>query len=306
MSVSLAVAQLLNGLQLGVLLFVLSAGLTLVFGIMNVINLAHGSLFMLGAYFAVSVFAWSGSFVLAVLAAGVGSLLVGVLLERVALSRLYDRDHLDQVLCTFGLILIFNEVVRGVWGPAPVRMGTPESLSGAVPLLGFNYPEYRLAVIVIGLALAGLLFLIIHRTRAGMLIRAAATNGAMLTALGVDSRLLYIAVFAFGAMLAGLAGAIAGPMVAVQPGMGESILILAFVVIVTGGVGSVRGAFFGAMMIGVVDTFGRAFLPLLLREIFDRNMAQAAGPAIASMAIYLLMAAVLALRPEGLVRARGS
>jgi branched-chain amino acid transport system permease protein len=306
MSVSLAVTQLLNGLQLGMLLFVLSAGLTLVFGIMNVINLAHGALFMLGAYFAVSMFAWSGSFLLAVLAAGVGTMVVGIATERVALARLYDRDHLDQVLCTFGLILIFNEIVRGIWGPAPVRMGTPEYLSGAVPLLGFNYPEYRLAVIVIGLVLAGALFLVIHRTRAGMLIRAAATNGAMLAALGVDSRLVYVAVFAFGALLAGLAGAIAGPMVAVQPGMGEPILILAFVVIVTGGVGSVRGAFLGAMVIGVVDAFGRAFLPLFLREMFDRNVAQAAGPAIASMLIYLLMAVVLAVRPEGLFRTRGS
>jgi branched-chain amino acid transport system permease protein len=297
---SLFLTQLLNGLQLGILLFLLSAGLTLVFGIMNFVNLAHGSLYMMGAYFAAAAYGWSGSFIVAGLIAVPATLALGLAVERVALARLYSRDHLDQVLTTFGLILIFNEVVRFVWGSAPVYMNVPAALAGTVSLFGLPYSAYRFAIIAVGLAVGAGLYLLIHRTRIGMLIRAGAANGAMVAALGVNIRLLNSLVFGLGAALAALAGLMAGPIFAVQPGMGEPILILTLVVIITGGIGSIRGAFYGALLVGVVDTVGRAFLPGILREFFERAIAQAAGPAIASMLIYLLMAVVLALRPKGL------
>jgi len=297
---SLLFTQLLNGLQLGILLFLLSSGLTLVFGIMNFVNLAHGSLYMLGAYFAASAFRATGSFLAAGVIAVAATLALGVAVERLALARLYARDHLDQVLTTFGLILIFNEAVRFVWGSAPVYMNVPAALAGTVNLFGLPYPAYRFAIIAVGLAVGLALYVLIHRTRVGMLIRAGAANGPMVAALGVNIRLLNTLVFGLGAALAALAGLMAGPIFAVQPGMGESILILTLVAIVTGGIGSIRGAFYGALLVGVVDTVGRAFLPALLREFLDRALAQAAGPALASMLIYLLMAVVLALRPRGL------
>jgi branched-chain amino acid transport system permease protein len=300
MTFALFVTQALNGLQLGILLFLLAAGLTLVFGIMNFVNLAHGSLYMMGAYFAAAVFNATNSFVLAGVVAVPASLLLGVVVERVALARLYPRDHLDQVLATFGLILFFNELVRIVWGPASVYMNAPEALSGTVMFLGFGYPAYRFAIIGAGLAVGAGLYWVIHRTRIGMLIRAGATNPAMVSALGVNIGRLNTLVFGLGAGLAGLAGWMAGPILSVQPGMGEPILILTLVVIVTGGIGSIRGAFYGALIVGVVDTIGRAFLPALFREFMERTLAQAAGPAIASMLIYLLMAVVLAVRPQGL------
>jgi len=293
--------QLLNGLQLGVLLFLLSAGLTLVFGIMNVVNLAHGSLYMMGAYFAAAGFnAFDGSFLAAALVAIPGTLLLGLLIERLVLANLYLRDHLDQVLATFGLILFFNEVVRFVWGASSVYMNVPSWLSGTVNLFGLPYPSYRFAIIAVGLAVGLGLYALINRTRVGMLIRAGASNPVMVSALGVNIKGLNTLVFGLGAALAGLAGLMAGPIVSVQAGMGEPILILTLVVIVTGGIGSIRGAFYGALIVGIVDTVGRAFLPALLRELFDRSVAQAVGPAIASMLIYLLMAAVLALKPQGL------
>ena len=301
MTTGLFLTQLLNGLQLGVLLFLLASGLTLVFGIMNFVNLAHGSLYMMGAYFAAAGYnAFDGSFLAAALCAVPGTLLLGLLIERVLLTTLYRRDHLDQVLATFGLILFFNEVVRGIWGPASVYMNTPAWLSGTVDLFGLKYPAYRFAIITVGLLVGLGLYLVIHRTRVGMLIRAGASNAEMVSALGVNIRGLNTTVFAMGAALAGLAGLMAGPIVSVQSGMGEPILILTLVVIVTGGIGSIRGAFYGALIVGVVDTVGRIFLPMLLREFLERSIAQAAGPAIASMLIYLLMAAVLALKPQGL------
>ena len=301
MTTGLFLTQLLNGLQLGVLLFLLASGLTLVFGIMNFVNLAHGSLYMMGAYFAAAGYnAFDGSFLAAALCAIPGTLLLGLLIERVLLTTLYRRDHLDQVLATFGLILFFNEVVRGIWGPASVYMNTPAWLSGTVDLFGLKYPAYRFAIITVGLLVGLGLYLVIHRTRVGMLIRAGASNAEMVSALGVNIRGLNTTVFAMGAALAGLAGLMAGPIVSVQSGMGEPILILTLVVIVTGGIGSIRGAFYGALIVGVVDTVGRIFLPMLLREFLERSIAQAAGPAIASMLIYLLMAAVLALKPQGL------
>jgi branched-chain amino acid transport system permease protein len=300
MSATLLLTQLLNGCQLGVLLFLLSAGLTLVLGIMNFVNLAHGSLFMMGAYFAAAAYNATGSFLLAALAAVGGSLLLGLLMERVVLARLYQRDHLYQVLVTFGLILLSNEVVRAAWGPSPVFIGVPDALSGTVDLLGVTYPAYRFAIIVVGLLVGAALYGLIHQTRLGTLIRAGAADADMVAALGVNIRLVNAGVFGLGAALAGLAGLMAGPILSVQPGMGEPILILTLVVLITGGIGSIRGAFYGALIVGIVDTIGRAFLPTLLREVVERTVAQAAGPAIASMLIYLLMAVVLAVRPAGL------
>jgi len=297
---SLLFTQVLNGIQLGVLLFLLSAGLTLVFGIMNFVNLSHGSIYMMGAYFAAAAFNWSNSFLVAALVAVPGTLVLGLIIERVALSTLYARDHLDQVLATFGLILFFNEVVRIIWGPASIYMNVPPALSGTVDLFGLPYPSYRFAIITVGLLVGIALYLLIHKTRIGMLIRAGASNATMVGALGVNIKFLNAMVFGVGAALAGLAGLMAGPILSVQPGMGEPILILTLVVIVTGGIGSIRGAFYGALIVGIVDTMGRALLPLFLREVFERTVAQAAGPAIASIMIYLLMAVVLAFRPQGL------
>lgn len=305
MTTSLFFTQLLNGVQLGVLLFLLSAGLTLVFGIMNFVNLTHGSLYMMGAYFAAAGYnAFDNSFLAAALFAVPGTLLLGALVERIALATLYTRDHLDQVLATFGLILFFNEVVRVIWGPASVYMNVPTWLTGTVDLFGLPYPSYRFAIIAVGLGVGAGLHIVIHRTRMGMLIRAGASNPDMVSALGVDIKGLNRLVFALGAGLAGLAGLMAGPIVSVQSGMGEPILILTLVVIVTGGIGSIRGAFYGALIVGIVDTVGRAFLPALLREFLERSIAQAAGPAVASILIYLLMATVLALRPQGLFPVR--
>lgn len=300
MNGTIVFAQLLNGLQYGVLLFLLAAGLTLVFGIMSFVNLAHGSLYMMGAYFAATAFQYTGSFGLALLVAMLGSLLLGLALEFVAVARLYRRDHLDHVLATFGLVLFFNELVRIIWGPQPVFLQVPEFLSGAVPIAGFSYPAYRFAIIVVGLVVAVGSWLLINKTRVGMLIRAGAVNPAMVAALGVNIRLLNAMLFAVGAMLAGLAGAMAGPILSVQSGMGESVLITTLVVIVIGGIGSVTGAFYAALIVGIVDTLGRAFLPFLLRQVTERSLADAAGPALASMLVYLLMAVVLAWRPQGL------
>ncbi|EON13564.1 MULTISPECIES: branched-chain amino acid ABC transporter permease [Pandoraea] len=300
MSLTLFIMQCLNGLQLGVLLFLMAAGLTLVFGIMNFVNLAHGSLYMMGAFIAATVYNHTGSFALAAIAIVPAMLLLGLIVEFVALKTLYDRDHLDQVLATFGLILFFNELARMIWGPSPYYMEVPEWLSGTVDLFGLAYPAYRFLIIVVGLAVALGCYLLIHRTRIGMLIRAGATHRQMVGALGVNIVLLNSLLFGLGAILAGIAGLMAGPILSVQPGMGEPILILTMVVIVIGGIGSVRGAFLAALIVGVVDTVGRTALPTLLRSLLERSTADTAGPALASMLIYLVMAAVLAVRPQGL------
>ena len=296
----LLITQLLNGIQLGVLLFLLAAGLTLVFGIMNFVNLAHGSLYMVGAYAASAALSAGVPFVLAGVVAVIAAAAVGLLLERVALSKLYARDHLYQVLATFGLILFFNELVRYIWGASSLFMDVPAALNGTVSILGINYSEYRFAIIAVGLLVGLFLYVLINKTRLGMLIRAGASNADMVSVLGVNIKLLNAAVFALGAGLAGLAGFMVGPIFSIQPGMGESVLILTLVVIVTGGIGSIRGAFLGALIVGVVDTMGRTFLPMVFGWFMDTNLAQAAGPAVASMLIYLLMAVVLALRPQGL------
>lgn len=302
----LVLEQVLNGLQLGVMLFLLAAGLTLVLGIMNLVNLAHGSLYMVGAFVAASVTRLTGSFLLGLLVALPATALVGMAVELIALRRLYDRDHLDQVLATFGLILFFNELTRILWGSRALFMDVPAWLGGTVEIIpGAPYPAYRLAIIGVGLAVAVFLYWLTARTRLGMLIRAGASNREMVSALGVDIKKLYTLVFGLGAMLAALAGVMAGPIYAVEVGMGESILILTFVVIVIGGVGSTRGALVGALLVGLVDTLGRAFLPGLLKLFLAPASADGIGASLASMAIYILMAAVLIWRPRGLFPAHG-
>lgn len=297
--------QALNGLQFGLMLFLLAAGLTLVFGIMDMINLAHGSLYMVGAYLAAAAVAASGSFIAGVLAAVAGTAVIGALLEVTVLRRLYTRDHLSQVLATFALILIANEAVRMVWGDQPMLLNPPDALSGPVEIAGFSYPAFRLLIIAVGAAVALLLYVTVTRTRVGMWVRAGASNREMTEALGINVKRLFTMVFAAGAGLCALAGAMLGPLLAVQVGMGESILILAFVVIVIGGIGSIRGALVGSLLVGVVDTLGRALLPWLLRNFLPGEVAANLGPALAAILIYLLMAAVLFWRPAGLFPARG-
>jgi branched-chain amino acid transport system permease protein len=302
----LFIEQCLNGVQLGLLLFLLAAGLTLVFGIMDLVNLAHGSLYMLGAYFAATFAALTGSFVAAVVLALVATLVAGMALEVIAIRRLYGRDHLDHVLGTFGLILFFNELVRLIWGPAGMTLPLPSEMLTAVQVLpGIYYPLYRLVIILVTLTVAGLLYVLVMRTRIGMLIRAGASNREMVSALGVNIQLLFTLVFGLGAALAGFAGLMQAPILTVQIGMGENILILAFVVIIIGGIGSIRGAFVASVFVGLVDTLGRAFLPDLLRTMLSENAAATLAPALSSMMIYMLMAAVLVVRPEGLFPASG-
>jgi branched-chain amino acid transport system permease protein len=270
------------------------------------VNLAHGSLYMVGAYLTITAAQWTGSYLAGVALGLLGTLVVGMVVEVVALRTLYDRDHLDQVLATFGLILFFNELIAIVWGRAALFASAPGWLQGHIPLpTGSSYPLYRAAIIVVGLVTALVLWYVVTRTRLGMLIRAGASNRTMVAALGINIRLLYTVVFGFGAALAGLAGLMAGPIYNVQPGMGELILIQVFVVIVIGGIGSIRGALVGSIIVGVVDTLGRAFLKPMMATIISPPAAESAGPALASMLIYLLMAAVLAFRPQGLFPARG-
>jgi branched-chain amino acid transport system permease protein len=297
--------QSLNGLQFGLMLFLLAAGLTLVFGIMDMINLAHGSLYMLGAFLASTFVQLTGSFTAGVLFAVPATAVLGMILEIFLLRNLYQRDHLAQVLATFALILIINELTRLVWGN-DAALTMPAALSGPVELMpGLPYPAYRLVIIAVGLAVAVLLYFLVTKTRVGMLVRAGASNREMALAMGVNIRLLFTLVFGAGAALCAVAGAMLAPLLAVQVGMGENILILAFVVIVIGGIGSIRGALVGALLVGIVDTIGRAFLPILFGIFFQPRVASAAGPAIASVMIYLLMAVVLYFKPQGLFPARG-
>ena len=302
----LILEQSLNGLQFGLMLFLLAAGLTLVFGIMDMINLAHGSIYMVGAYLIASITTTSGSFWMGLGAGVLATAALGVLLELAVLRRLYQRDHLSQVLGTFAILLMSNEVVRMVWGSQPISLNPPPALAGPVELLpGFTYPAYRLFIIGVGLAVALLLYLLVTRTRVGMQVRAGASNREMAQAMGVDVQRLFTAVFAVGAALCALAGGLLGPLLAVQVGMGESILILAFVVIVIGGIGSIRGALLGAMLVGVVDTAGRMLIPMLFDQLMGPDAAATAGPAVASILIYVLMAAVLFWKPLGLFPAHG-
>ncbi|MCH7930979.1 MAG: branched-chain amino acid ABC transporter permease [Proteobacteria bacterium] len=298
---TLLVTQLLNGVQLGVLLFLLAAGLTLVFGIMDFVNLAHGSLYMAGAYFCATVTAWTGSFLIGALAALPLTFLVGIAVEMVVVRPLYTRDHLDHVLATFGLILFFDALVHLVWGPEGIAIALPGFLDGRVTILpGIEIPTYRLLIISVGLAVAAGLGYVVTRTRAGMLIRAGAANRRMLGALGVDVNKLFTLVFAGGAVLAGLAGLMIAPITEANIGMGNGILIVALVVIIIGGIGSIRGAFVAAILIGMIDTMGRSYLDDLMKLFLSDQNAETAAPALSAMLIYILMAVILYFRPQGL------
>ncbi len=301
---TLLIEQALNGLQYGMMLFVMAAGLTLIFGVMGLINLAHGSLYMVGAFACAAVAAATGSYWLGLAASLVAAALVGALIERLVIRRLYGRDHLDQVLATFALILIFSEGTRWLFGSFPLYLSLPPALAGAVTLpSGVTYPLFRLVIIGLGALIALGLWLLITRTRLGIRIRAGEADREMISALGVDIGALYTAVFALGAALAGMAGALVGTLQSVQVGMGEPVLILAFVTVVIGGIGSIKGAFIGALIVGMTDTLGKALLPLMLQPLIGAN-AGPVGAALASVLIYLVMAAVLIARPQGLYGAK--
>ncbi|MCV2893147.1 branched-chain amino acid ABC transporter permease [Lentibacter sp. XHP0401] len=305
MSFILIAEQVLNGLQFGIMLFLMAAGLTLIFGVMGLINLAHGSLYMVGAFAAAAVAGATGSFVLALAAAMAAAALAGALVELLVIRRLYDKDHLDQVLATFALILIFSEGTRWLFGSFPLFLQIPPYLSGPVSLPGgIEYPIYRLVLIIVGLVVAAGLGLMITRTRIGIQIRAGENDREMIAALGVDISKLYTLIFALGAALAGLAGALVGAIQSVQVGMGEPVLILAFVVIVIGGIGSIKGALVGALLVGLTDTLGGVFLPQFFGLFMEPSAASSVGSSLASMAIYILMGAVLIWRPTGLYGAR--
>jgi branched-chain amino acid transport system permease protein len=305
MTISLLLFQLLNGLQYGVMISLLAAGLTLIFGILNVVNLAHGSLYMIGAYSGATVYNYTNSFGLAVVVAISLTAIIGLALERLVISHLYKRDHLDQILVTIGLILIFNEAARMGWGVAPYYMTIPEVFDAQVSIFGIVYPSYRLLILAVGLLFAAISYFAIHYTRMGMLVRAGAQDAEICAALGVNVRKLNALIFAVGAGLAGIAGVLASPIISVEPTMGENMLILAIIVIVIGGFGSMKGAFFASVIVGLIDTVGRIFLPIALSAILPQSSASAAGPAIASMLIYILMAVVLVWRPDGLFPVRG-
>jgi branched-chain amino acid transport system permease protein len=304
LSTALLIEQLLNGLQLGVMLFLMAAGLTLIFGVMGLINLAHGSLYMIGAFACAIVASATGSFWIGLTASLVAAAAAGAIMEVLVIRRLYERDHLDQVLATFALILIFSEGSRWLFGSFPLYLNIPPLLQGAVPLPGGGqYQLYRLAIIGVGITVAVGLYLLISGTRLGMRIRAGESDREMIAALGIDIQTLYTVVFALGAALAGLAGALVGALQSVQVGMVEPVLILAFVVIVIGGIGSIKGALVGAILVGITDTMGRFLLPKTLTLILPASQAGMIGAALASMLIYIVMALILAFRPRGLFAA---
>jgi len=298
---TLLFTQVLNGLQLGLLLFLVASGLTLVFGILDFVNLAHGSIYMIGAFICASLTLLVGNFLLAVLIALPLTGLVGYVVERVVARKLYDKDHLDHVLGTFGLVLVLDTTAQIIWGPAGITVPLPAWLNGQVELFdGARIPSFRLLIIGTGLAVAGGLFWLVNYTRLGMLIRAGASNRTMVSALGIDIQFLFALVFALGAVLAGLAGMLISPITGTSIGMGGQIIITAFVVIIIGGVGSMKGAFIAALLIGLIDTLGRSFLDKLFALVMSENAAETAAPAIAAMMIYILMAIVLVVKPQGL------
>ncbi len=300
-SPAILILQTLNGLQFGMMLFLFAAGLTLVLGIMNLLNLAHGSFFMLGAYFAATFQYWTGSVPTAIVLAIPATFLVGIATELIIMRTLYARTYLEQVLATFGLILFINESVRMIWGEVPLHMDAPAIFAGLVMLPGgIVYPLYRLMLIVLGALVAIFLYVLVAKTKLGMLIRAGASNREMVEATGIDISRLFTVVFGIGALLAGLAGIAMGPILSVDASMGDLTLILAQVVIVIGGIGSIRGSFVAALSIGLVDTMGRAFLPGLLQAYLPASIANAVGPALTSILIYILMVMVLFFRPQGL------
>ncbi|MDX2483328.1 MAG: branched-chain amino acid ABC transporter permease [Pseudodonghicola sp.] len=301
MDFSLLIIQALNGVQLGLLLFLVASGLTLVFGILDFVNLAHGSLYMMGAFICASLTFLFGSFVLAVLVALPLTGVLGFLVERFVARPLYDRDHLDQVLGTFGLILVLDTLAHLIWGPAGIAVPLPDWLQGQIALSEtLVIPTFRLVIIGAGLGAAAGLFWLVNHTRLGMLIRAGASNRTMVSALGIDIQTLFALVFALGAMLAGLAGMLIAPITEASIGMGNNIIITAFVVIIVGGIGSMKGAFIAALMIGLIDTMGRSFLDDLFKLFMSSDAAENSAPAVSAMLIYIIMALVLSLRPQGL------
>lgn len=303
---TLLVIQSLNGLQLGILLFLLAAGLTLIFGIMDFINLAHGTFYMIGAYICASVADVTGSFLLGALAAIPAVFIIGYVVEIVVARRLYQRDHLDHVLATFGLILIADELVHILWGPEGYPIALPDALTGLVTVLpGIELPTFRVLIIVVGLAVAGGLYVMVTRTRIGMLIRAGASNRDMVSALGVNIDTLFAMVFAGGATLAGLAGLMIAPITEANIGMGNDILIVAFVVIIIGGIGSIKGAFVASILVGLIDTMGRSFLDGGMKLFLSDQSAETAAPALSAMLIYVMMAGILYFRPQGLFPPKG-
>ncbi len=303
---SLLITQLVNGLQLGLLLFLLASGLTLIFGVMDFINLSHGSFYMIGAYFAGSIVAWSGSFLLGIVVGMLGVFIVGAAIEHLVARQLYRRHHLDHVLVTFGLILIFDTLVHMLWGAEGMAIPVPSALSGQVEIGSIVLPTYRMVIIGSGLLVALLLYLLVSKTRLGMLIRAGAANRVMVEALGVNIDRLFLYVFALGAALAGLAGLLIAPITGASVGMGNDIIMVAFVVCIVGGIGSVKGAFYASMILGLMDILSRSYLDTLLKLAMPISYAETAAPAISAMLIYILMAAVLAFRPQGLFPPAGS
>lgn len=302
----LFVTQILNGLQLGVLLFLLASGLTLIFGIMDFVNLAHGSLYMIGAYFCATLTEITGSFLFGILLAIPATMLVGIIIEIIIVRRLYSQNHLDHVLATFGLILCFDALVHFTWGPEGMAIPLPVILDGQVEILpDITFPTFRLLIIITGLIIAGTLYMVITHTKAGMLIRAGASNRTMIGALGVDIKTLFTLVFGAGAAMAGFAGMMIAPITEASIGMGNDIIIVTFVVIIIGGIGSVKGAFLAAILVGFIDTMGRSFLDTFLKLIFTAESAETAAPALSAMLIYILMATVLTFRPQGLFPPRG-
>jgi branched-chain amino acid transport system permease protein len=297
---NLLITQLMNGLQLGLLLFLLASGLTLIFGIMDFINLSHGSFYMIGAYFCGTVVAKTGSFITGVIVGLLGVFAVGALVEWLIARKLYRQDHLDHVLVTFGLILIFDTLVHLLWGASGMAIPLPDVLNGQLSVGSLVLPTYRLLIIVAGLLVAAILFILVTKTRLGMLIRAGASNRTMVEALGVNIDRLFLVVFALGAAMAGLAGMLIAPITEASIGMGNDIIIVAFVVVIVGGIGSVKGAFYAALIIGLIDTLSRSYLDRLLTLAMPSNYAETAAPALSAMLIYILMAAVLAFRPQGL------
>jgi len=296
MTVALLIEQLFNGVQFGMMLFLMAVGVTLVFGIMRIINLAHGSLFMIGGYFLMAALGWTQSYVFAVPLAFILAALLAIVLEMLVLRPLYRRGPLDQVLATFGLTLFFNELVTVIWGREPIPLMVPPLLSGSIEIIpGSGYPVYRLAITGVAIVAGLLLYLLVTRTRVGALIRAGSDNREIVAALGINISLLYTLVFALSAMLAALAGIMMGPLLSVEPGAGDPILITTLVVVVIGGLGSMRGALAGALIVGIFDTLSRVLIPIVL----ETN----ATSALVNMAIYVLMAVVLLFSRTGLFAA---
>jgi branched-chain amino acid transport system permease protein len=303
---SLLITQLLNGLQLGLLLFLLASGLTLIFGIMDFINLSHGSFYMIGAYFCGTVVAITGSFLAGILFGLIGVFVVGAAVEWFIARRLYRSDHLDHVLVTFGLILIFDTLVHLLWGAEGMAIPLPDILNGQITIGELVLPSYRMLIIGCGLLVAALLYVLVVRTRLGMLIRAGASNRTMVEALGININRLFLIVFALGAAMAGFAGMLIAPITEASIGMGNDIIIVAFVVVIVGGIGSVKGAFYAALILGLLDTLSRSYLDLVLQLFMPVTYAETAAPALSAMLIYILMAAVLAFRPRGLFPPAGA